>query len=136
MKYRSRFTGMTLAAVTVVGFQLSGAPPVFAASTTGAAIHYSAAYSMDFTGFTAEGYTGPADLGIWSCSGVRVTNKNTVRDNFTCSTTATDVTATFSQNAPWPCGCVGWVSDFDNKSSTNYEVDIANGTVNGWAIYG
>jgi len=137
VKHRSRFTGIALGVVTVVGVQLTGSATVLAASTTGAAAHYgSVSYSMDFTGFVADGYTGPVDLGTWTCSGVHVTHKDSSRDNFTCATTATDVTATFTQSLPFPCGCAEWESDFDGTLfSTNYEIDIAAGTVTGWAIY-
>ena len=124
-----------VAVVAAVALQVSGAAPVFA--SPGTATHYSVdPYSMDFTGFVADGYTGPADLGTWSCSGVRVANKHFLRDNFTCSTTATDVTATFSNSVPWPCGCSGWASDFDGRVATSYEIDLSNGTVDGWAVYG
>jgi hypothetical protein len=116
--------------------QLAVAGQASATSSHGAATHYTAGpYSMDFTGDTDPSYTGPADLGNWTCTGVRVTNANVVRDNFSCSTTATDVTATFSDTIPWPCGCSGWASDYDGHVATSYEIDIANGTVNGWAIY-
>jgi hypothetical protein len=118
-----------------VAFVGSTAAPVWAAPGSGSAQHYTAAYPVDFTGDVAPGYTGPVDLGYWSCTGVRVTNNNMVRDNFTCSTTATDVTATFSQNQAWPCGCTGWVSDFDGQVATAYEIDISGGSVNGWATY-
>lgn len=120
--------------VTAAAFQVGGAAPGFA--DPGAATHYSVGpYSMDFTGGVADGYAGPVDLGTWSCSGVRVTNAHFVRDNFTCSTTATGVTATFSDSIPWPCGCTGWASDYDGLVATSYEIDISDGTVDGWAIY-
>jgi hypothetical protein len=137
MKHFSRIIGVALAVVTLVGVQLTATGTVFAASTTSAAAHYGpVSYSMDFTGFVADGYVGPVDLGTWTCSGVHVTHKDGSRDNFTCSTTATDVTATFTHNLPFPCGCAEWESDFDaTLFSTNYEIDIANGTVTAWANY-
>jgi len=122
--------GLALAAA---GAQVATGTEAFAGN--GSAAHYTSAYSMDFTGATAPDYTGPADLGFWDCTGVRVTNKNTVRDNFTCTTTATNVTATFTQSIPWPCGCSGWASDFDGQVATSYEIDISAGEVSGWAIY-
>jgi hypothetical protein len=125
-----------LVAITAVALPLAAAAPAQAESGQGAATQYTAAYSMDFTGGTAPGYTGPADLGYWNCSGVRVDNNHFVRDNWTCSTTATDVTATFSDSVPWPCGCSGWSSDFDGRIATSYEVSISGGVVNGWALYG
>jgi len=136
-KHLSRFTGLVLAVATVVGVQLAGSATVLAASTTSAAAHYTAAYSFDTPPELVDpAYVGPVDLGFWTCSGVHVTHKDSSRDNFTCTTTATDVTATFSQNLPFPCGCEAWQSDFDgNLISTDYEIDIAGGTVTGWAIY-
>lgn len=106
-----------------------------AASDNGAATHYTIAYTVDFTTEVAQDYTGPVFLGYWNCAGVRVTNAQHTRDNFTCTTTATDVTATFSSSIPWPCGCTGWSSDFDGKTATSYEIDIADGVVTGWANY-
>jgi hypothetical protein len=129
-----KLAAVAVVAVTAVAVQVGGAGSVFADS--GTATHYSVPpYSMDFTGSVADDYTGPADLGTWSCSGVRVTNAHHVRDNFTCSTTATEVTATFSDSIAWPCGCSGWASDFDGRVATSYEIDISGGTVNGWSNY-
>lgn len=123
-----------LVAAVAVALPLAAAAPANAAGN-GAATHYAAAYSMDFTGDTADGYTGPADLGYWNCTGVRVVNEHQVRDNWTCTTTAADVTAQFNADNPWPCGCSGWASDYDGQATTDYQVDIANGVVNGWAVY-
>jgi len=136
MNIRAKLATVAVA-ITAAGLgQLGVAGHALAASTHAAATHYSVApYSMDFTGATDPSYTGPADLGEWTCSGVRVDNGNLVRDNFTCTTTATDVTATFSDTVAWPCGCSGWVSDFDGQVSTSYEIDIADGIVTGWANY-
>jgi hypothetical protein len=129
------FAATGLAVATVFALQIGGSAPVFAGGGNGAATQYTAApYSMDF-GVAGDGYTGPVDLGTWSCSGVRVANSHFVRDNFTCTTTATDVTATFSGSLPWPCGCSGWASDYDGSPTDNYEIDISGGTVTGWAIY-
>lgn len=128
---------LAVVAIVVTGMatQLGVAVSATAASH-GSAAHYQApGYDMDFTGATAPDYSGPADLGFWQCSGVRVTNSHFVRDNFTCSTTATDVTATFTSATGWPCGCQLWQSDYDGRISTSWEVDISDGTVTGWAIY-
>jgi hypothetical protein len=132
MKHLARARVLITAAAIAV--PLAASAPASAADA-GAATHYTAAYSMDFTGGTAPGYTGPADLGFWNCTGVRVVNAHFVRDNWTCTTTATDVTATFDPDIPWPCGCSDWASDYDGQVATNYEVDIADGVVDGWAIY-
>lgn len=133
MKFRATLLVAGGLALAAAGTQISTAAEALASNA--AATHYTSAYSMDFTGATAPSYTGPADLGFWQCSGTRVNNKNTVRDNFTCTTTATDVTATFTQSIPWPCGCSGWASDLDGQVATSYEIDISAGTVSGWAIY-
>jgi len=124
---------VAVAVVAVTATLASGTAS--AASDHGAAAHYTVAYPVDFTGMTAPGYTGPVFFGFWNCAGVRVTNAQHTRDNFTCTTTATDVTATFSSSIPWPCGCIGWSSDFDGKTATSYEIDIADGVVNAWANY-
>jgi len=131
-----------LAVVTVFALQIGGSAPVFAGGGNGAATQYTAGpYSENFgpgvdgCDCVSPGYTGPVDLGYWTCSGVRVANSHFVRDNFTCTTTATDVTATFSGSLPWPCGCTGWGSDYDGSPTDNYEIDISGGTVTGWAIY-
>jgi hypothetical protein len=136
------FAATGLAVATVFALQVGGSGPVFAGGGNGTATHYTAApYGENYgpgvgnCDCVAEGYTGPVDLGTWSCSGVRVTNSHFARDNFTCATTATDITATFSGSIPWPCGCSGWTSDYDGHPTDNYEIDISDGTVTGWAIY-
>jgi hypothetical protein len=128
---------LAVAAIVVAGTAAQlGAAGSASAAGHGSAVQYQApGYSMDFTGFTAADYTGPVDLGYWVCSGVRVTNKHFIRDNFTCSTTATDVTATFTDATGWPCGCTLWQSDYDGRVSTSWEVDISGGTVTGWAVF-
>jgi hypothetical protein len=126
-----------IAVATAFTLQVSGSATALAGDGNGAATQFTAPdpYSMDFTGDVDAGYAGPVDLGTWDCSGVRVTNNHFVRDNFTCTTTATDVTATFSDTLPWPCGCSGWGSDLDGTTATRYEINISDGTVSGWAIY-
>ena len=136
MRLNRHLPAAGLAVATLFTLVLGAPTAAYAGNGNGSAIHYGpVSYSMDFTGEVAAGYTGPVNLGTWTCSGVRVTNNHFARDNFSCTTTATGVTASFSQTAPWPCGCSGWSSDYDGLPSANYEIDISGGTVNGWAIY-
>jgi hypothetical protein len=78
--------------------------------------------------------TGTSDF--WTCAGFRLTAGAAVEDHFHCTVTDQTFTGTFSETKPWPCGCTGWVSDFDGQATAHYVIRVSsNGTVVGTAIY-
>lgn len=78
--------------------------------------------------------TGTSDF--WTCSGFRLEAGASVQDHFHCTVADQTFTGTFSASNPWPCGCTGWVSDFDGRVAQRYVIRVSsNGTVVGTAVY-
>lgn len=82
----------------------------------------------------AMGASGDTDW--WTCSGFRLDAGATVQDHFHCTVTDQTFTGTFTARTPWPCGCTGWVSDYDGQATNDYVIRVSsNGRVEGTAIY-
>lgn len=76
------------------------------------------------------------DSDFWTCSGFRLDAGAAVQDHFHCTVVDQTFTGTFSESNPWPCGCIGWYSDYDGSLATRYVVRVSsNGTVVGTAVY-
>jgi len=116
-----------LAAVVMSGAALAVvASPALGNGSPNRTPYQAGPYSMGTTG----------DTDFWTCSGYRLDAGATVQDHFQCTVTDQTFTGTFSARSPWPCGCVGWASDYDGMFTTNYVIRVAgNGRVVGTAIY-
>lgn len=72
----------------------------------------------------------------WTCSGFRLTAGAAVQDHFTCTVSDQTFTGTFTESNPWPCGCTGWLSDYDGLLATSYVIRVSsNGKVEGIVSY-
>jgi len=73
---------------------------------------------------------------FWTCTGYRLDAGSTVQDHFHCTVSDQTFSGTFTASKPWPCGCTGWISDYDGTYTDDYVVSVSpNGTVVGTAIY-
>jgi hypothetical protein len=88
--------------------------------------------------YQAGPYSMAADgsTDFWTCTGFRLDAGATVQDHFHCTVADQTFTGTFTANNPWPCGCTGWLSDYDGAFTDDYVIRVSsNGSVTGTAIY-
>jgi hypothetical protein len=88
--------------------------------------------------YQAGPYSMAADgsTDFWTCTGFRLDAGAAVQDHFHCTVTDQTFTGTFTANNPWPCGCTGWLSDYDGRATDDYVIRVSsNGRVTGTAIY-
>lgn len=122
------FTGTALARTAPVG---SASRPLMKGDSNGSATQFTANYYNGFGGY-------------FSCSGVRVVNKNFTKDTETCS---------MSNVSTWPAGeYIGnpyfyingvreyWISDYDGQIATTFRGEVTDngdgtGTLELVAIY-
>jgi hypothetical protein len=104
----------------------AGASPALGDSSPNKVPYQAGPYSMGVNG----------DTDWWTCSGFRLDAGSTVQDHFHCTVTDQTFTGTFTARTPWPCGCVGWASDYDAQFTNDYVIRVSsNGRVVGTAIY-